>query len=598
MKMNKTKKGFTIVELVIVIAIIAILAAVLIPTFANLIKRANVSKDNQLVRNLNTALLADKAINGKHETMYSALQAVADSGFDIAKINDKKAADNEILWDSVNDVFCYRDGKDVEDIKYIPDAPKAEFVSPYQYWIIASEPNKTYSTYLYNYKGADLSAVTTGLDVGNENVTSIAYDTHERTTGDSQTVVIRTNSAATELIVNAPSDTVKHYGAVGTVHVIAVDDENCYEENGKAAFTQIDSGKYKTNATAEVELLYVSNAAKVTVSAAPRTVDHAHAYDKGEARTLNAVTTGVTFDYDGNTEQNNATDVQHHVTEGTLPAGQEIAPSLGLEKGADSFETNKGTKVVADVIYNAEAREINAIIVDGRYYKTIGDAFNKADLSNGIGYDISGAHTITLLKDIEDSGLWINKANVNIVIDFNGHSYTITSSVGSTGTTTQAMHFEGKNSKIVLKNGTLTTAVGVDGLKMALQNYINFSAENMTFDLSKIQITRYGTFEGKYEKYSGHECSTFNNNTTEQMVLTNCHLIFPEESKYSIGIGSSIKIINSIIDGNISFQKGETVIVDGTSLIKGMNTYFDGDGKVVSDTTTNPGFTTYTWSEN
>jgi hypothetical protein len=29
-----------------------------------------------------------------------------------------------------------------------------------------------------------------------------------------------------------------------------------------------------------------------------------------------------------------------------------------------------------------------------------------------------------------------------------------------------------------------------------------------------------------------------------------------------------------------------------------MNTYFEGDGKVVSNTTTNPGFTTYTWSEN
>ena len=34
-----TNKGFTIVELVIVVAVIAILAAVLIPTFASLIKK-------------------------------------------------------------------------------------------------------------------------------------------------------------------------------------------------------------------------------------------------------------------------------------------------------------------------------------------------------------------------------------------------------------------------------------------------------------------------------------------------------------------------------------------------------------------------------
>ena len=40
-KMNK--KGFTIVELVIVIAVIAILAAVLIPTFSGVIESANKS---------------------------------------------------------------------------------------------------------------------------------------------------------------------------------------------------------------------------------------------------------------------------------------------------------------------------------------------------------------------------------------------------------------------------------------------------------------------------------------------------------------------------------------------------------------------------
>jgi len=38
------KKGFTIVELVIVIAVIAILAAILIPTFANVVNKAEASK--------------------------------------------------------------------------------------------------------------------------------------------------------------------------------------------------------------------------------------------------------------------------------------------------------------------------------------------------------------------------------------------------------------------------------------------------------------------------------------------------------------------------------------------------------------------------
>ena len=86
--MNKNcKKGFTIVELIIVIAVIAILAAVLIPTFSNLIKRANVANDTALVRNLNTALAADGA--KQHDTMREALAAANAFGYDVSKINAK-----------------------------------------------------------------------------------------------------------------------------------------------------------------------------------------------------------------------------------------------------------------------------------------------------------------------------------------------------------------------------------------------------------------------------------------------------------------------------------------------------------------------------
>lgn len=51
--MNKRthKKGFTIVELVIVIAVIAILAAVLIPTFSGVISKANESAALQKATN-------------------------------------------------------------------------------------------------------------------------------------------------------------------------------------------------------------------------------------------------------------------------------------------------------------------------------------------------------------------------------------------------------------------------------------------------------------------------------------------------------------------------------------------------------------------
>ena len=57
-KMNK--KGFTIVELVIVIAVIAILAAVMIPTFSGIVDRAKNSAALQEVKNAYTATITEE----------------------------------------------------------------------------------------------------------------------------------------------------------------------------------------------------------------------------------------------------------------------------------------------------------------------------------------------------------------------------------------------------------------------------------------------------------------------------------------------------------------------------------------------------------
>ena len=59
--MNKknNRKGFTTVELVIVIAVIAILATVLIPTFSNLIGKANDSKYLQTAKSAHTTYMTD-----------------------------------------------------------------------------------------------------------------------------------------------------------------------------------------------------------------------------------------------------------------------------------------------------------------------------------------------------------------------------------------------------------------------------------------------------------------------------------------------------------------------------------------------------------
>ncbi len=73
-KLNK--KGFTIVELVIVIAVIAILAAVLIPTFSGVVEKANKSAALQAARSAyveaKAEVLSDGVINTEGETVYLA----------------------------------------------------------------------------------------------------------------------------------------------------------------------------------------------------------------------------------------------------------------------------------------------------------------------------------------------------------------------------------------------------------------------------------------------------------------------------------------------------------------------------------------------
>lgn len=55
---KKKKKGFTLVELIIVIAIIAILAAIAIPKFGEIRENANVKADIATAKNIQTAAIA------------------------------------------------------------------------------------------------------------------------------------------------------------------------------------------------------------------------------------------------------------------------------------------------------------------------------------------------------------------------------------------------------------------------------------------------------------------------------------------------------------------------------------------------------------
>ena len=237
--MRRKKSGFTIVELVIVIAVIAILSAILVPIISDVIGNAQVAKDTQLVHDLNTALAMDTSTDG-HATMHSALQAVAKNGYDVGKIT-AQASDNRILWDSVNDVFCYlsvaKGG--AQSLVYIPELTQGDplSVGDYRLWVISDRVDETYSTYYIG--NATTINTTKGFDVGAvEGITEINYVGG----ASARDVIIRTDSTTTELNIDAPLDTVRHYGRVGSLHVTAVAEES-YHENGEVTLAEIAEGR-------------------------------------------------------------------------------------------------------------------------------------------------------------------------------------------------------------------------------------------------------------------------------------------------------------------------------------------------------------------
>ena len=95
-------------ELVIVIAVIAVLAAVLIPTFANIIQRANESNDISLARNMNT-LLATEQIGGESpSSMEDVMQILDENGYGLDNLNPT-ADGNMFIWNSEDNRLVYVD---------------------------------------------------------------------------------------------------------------------------------------------------------------------------------------------------------------------------------------------------------------------------------------------------------------------------------------------------------------------------------------------------------------------------------------------------------------------------------------------------------
>lgn len=159
---KQVKKGFTIVELVIVIAVIAILAAVLIPTFSSLIQKARLSADTQAVREMNVALASDEKLHGKPEDVEGAMQVLANAGY------------NSKNWVCLTEGYeVYWDKQENQCVLYNSTTAKIEYPEGYADDAMVSA-GATDRFFMYN--GNFESAIDTDLSLGSSSITPGGID--------------------------------------------------------------------------------------------------------------------------------------------------------------------------------------------------------------------------------------------------------------------------------------------------------------------------------------------------------------------------------------------------------------------------------------
>lgn len=164
---RQSKKGFTTVELVIVIVVIAVLAGVLIPTFSSVISKANLTSDMKAVRDMNEELKANAILNGVPANVEDVARILGAAGY-YSEAWAPLSKDCEVRWfATTNEVVLIQTNSDgIQSVIYPKD---------FSYDIYTPEVAvalKTFNAYKSEALRQNMGLTSGGTTKGNQDIIS------------------------------------------------------------------------------------------------------------------------------------------------------------------------------------------------------------------------------------------------------------------------------------------------------------------------------------------------------------------------------------------------------------------------------------------
>ncbi len=250
--MYKKKKGFTIVELVVVIAVISVLISVAIPVFVNVINKANRNKDISAVQTLNTVLAVDE-FDGAATSLGEAIAVLKADGRDFESVN-AKIKNGEIIYDAQYNRFSLLDGgkliyKGHEDTVYDKNAVNMHI------WRLCHSLSKVNTLKTSAYLSSKVSADERAQNL--ELTALVSIDAGENPYTGTLSIVntgeanIEVRGQWNRVEVNLPNGTLSHYDYAEYMYIRQLLIEGYYEYGtvGKIEWEKMHGGEWIVDST-------------------------------------------------------------------------------------------------------------------------------------------------------------------------------------------------------------------------------------------------------------------------------------------------------------------------------------------------------------